>query len=775
MKLALAMIVKGDDKEAEVLARCLQNVAPHVDGIFVTITQPNEKVKEVAELYEAHVSQFVWCNDFAAARNFNFSQVTKDYTHILWLDADDVIRGGEKLKPTIEEHPDIDAFSMMYLYAFDEWKNPTVVHQKTQIVKNDDFVEWVGQLHEDFKPKREFKTFAIKGVERLHLTTDERVEIAKDRNIEVAKGQLEKFPDDPRSYWNMANSYKSAGRNDEAIVCFRQFLDLSESDDEKYIVHLRLAECFWSKGELFKAIDEARYAIGIKPEFPDGYHLIGNLYFETKNYRRAKDMYLMGLTMKPPYYSIIVFNPRDYDLVPLKNLAKTYFNLAMPQLALECLEQCLKITPKDKSLADLVEKMKIESEKADKALKHVAKLRKITDKEKLRAEMDKIPDEFKAHPAICNIRNVNFIKETSTGKEVTIFCGYTDEEWTPETVEKKGIGGSEEAVIHLSTLLAEKGWDVTVYNNCGHKQQTFGKVVYKPFWSWNYRDKTDITILWRAARYLDYKVNSKQVYLDLHDVIPEGELTPTRVARVTKIFVKSDFHRSLFPKVADDKFVVVPNGIDADKFGGIMNRDPYLIINTSSPDRSLAAYVEIAKKVKAKIPEAKFKWMYGWKNFDLVHSDNSKIMAWKKDILAKMDGVVEDMGRVNHEDIIRYNLQANVWCYPTAFAEIDCISVTKAMAAGAIPVTTDFAALGGKAGHGGFFYASMLNKDTWCKPYQFDFAEQGYVDLMAKQIIELIENPPSEETRQGMRAWASNNYSWQSVADQWHKTLQALE
>src|ERR1035437_9507853 len=34
-------------------------------------------------------------------------------------------------------------------------------------------------------------------------------------------------------------------------------------------------------------------------------------------------------------------------------------------------------------------------------------------------------------------------------------------------------------------------------------------------------------------------------------------------------------------------------------------------------------------------------------------------------------------------------------------AEIDCISLSKAMAAGAIPITTDFGALGEKRGQGG--------------------------------------------------------------------------
>src|SRR5262249_18925538 len=152
--------------------------APHVDGIFVTIThrpgeEPNQKVREVAELYQATISTFEWCNDFSKARNFNFSQVSKDFDYILWCDADDAFRDVGKLRDTMEAHP-ADAYSMFYLYAFDEERNPIVVHHKTRVVKNDGCVEWVGRLHEDFKENRTLTTYHIDGIDVLHLSNETR-------------------------------------------------------------------------------------------------------------------------------------------------------------------------------------------------------------------------------------------------------------------------------------------------------------------------------------------------------------------------------------------------------------------------------------------------------------------------------------------------------------------------------------------------------------------------------------------------------------------------
>lgn len=772
MKLALALIVAPRDEEAEPLARCLSYVAPHVDGVFITITGKNEKVQAVAELYNANISYFDWIHDFAAARNFNFSQVPEEYTHILWCDADDVIRDADKIKKVLRDNPDIDAFTMFYSYAFDERKNPTVVHQKTQIIKNNGCVTWVGRLHEDFKPARELKTFLIKGIDRLHLTDDYRIDTAKERNLEISQKEYEENPLEPRNLWNLANSQKGCAKYADSIPTFEKFIALSQSDEEKYIAYLRLAECYWGLNELPKAIEKVTFAIGMRPNYPDAYHLAGNLYFSVKNFQKARDMFLMGLTMRPPYYSIIVYNPRDYDYTPLMNLAKTYLQLNLPQMALICLEQCAKITPDDEKLGETVKMMKREADKAEKVVKKVSQLRKIKNLDNLKKEIDSLPIEIRSHPAVCNLYNLNFQKTESSGKDLVFFCGFTDEEWSPETAKTKGIGGSEEAVIWLSRLLVEKGWNVTVYNNCGHKELEYEGVKYKPFWSWNYRDKQDITILWRAPRYLDYDINSTKIYLDMHDALGEGEFTKERIDKAEKIFVKSQFHRSLYPQIPDEKVVVIPNGIDSELFTQDLPRDPYLLVNTSSPDRSLSALLQAYAMIKSSVPEAKLKWAYGWTTFDAVHFDNPKMMEWKGQMQAKMKELgVEELGRISHSEVAKLYLTANVFAYPSEFAEIDCISLSKAQAAGAIPVTTDFAAMGEKQ-QGGFFIHSDKTKDNWCLPYQFDFAMDSSKEVeWANKVIDLLKKPVLEDTRQQMRKLAQKKYDWKLIAQKWAEII----
>lgn len=779
------MICKGSKKESIHLNNCLKYIAPHVDKVFITITGGGnpKPVEKVCNKYNAIISYFDWVNDFSKARNYNFSTVPKDFDYIMWLDADDAVRGAEKIKAVVSGNPEVDMFQFMYLYSFDEDKNPTVVHPKGRILKNDGCVEWAGALHEDFKRNRELDIKFVEGIDVLHMSNHDRFEEAKERNLEVARQMMKDLPDDPRSYWNVGNSLKALLKDVEAIETFDKFIKLSNSEDEKYIAFLRIAESYWNLGDKEKAIDTCKFAIGTKPNFPDAYILMGDLYLEMDNNNGAIEMYKLGLKKEPPYTSILVYNPRDYDYRPLMNMAKAYFNLGLPTLALPLLEACAEIMPGNKGLKGKVKAIQKEARKFEEVTAIVMKLKGMKDKKKVKAEMDKIDDDMKSHPAICNLRNTMFIKKKSSGKDLVFYCGYTDREWTPESV-KEGIGGSEEAIIHLAQGLADKGWNVTVYNNCGYKKKLYlGQdelkekavshhriVTYRPFWEWNYRDKQDVVVIWRRPLPLDFEINADKVFLDLHDVIQPGELNEKRMKNCTGIFVKSKFHRSLFPDVADDKFIITPNGILSEKFKGKHKKDPMLMVNTSSPDRSLRALIDCFKEVKKQVPEAKCKWCYGWGVWDAVHAGDKERLEFKEGIQKEMKEVgIEEMGMISHEEVAELYKKATILAYPSEFAEIDCISLTKALASGCIPITTTFAAMGEKSPYGGYYTKSYKTSEDWCVGNQFDFSmQEGYMkgDWIDSAIRVLKGDKTSIKRDKVLK-----DFDWKKIVTDWDNKL----
>lgn len=779
IKLALALIVKPTDEEAESLKKALKYTAPYVDGIFITITGKNKKCEEVAKLYNANVSYFKWIDDFASARNYNFSQVPKEYDYILWMDSDDAFRGIENLRDIIEKNKDTDGFAMNYLYWFDKDGNPEVVHLKTQVIRNDGCVKWVGWLHEDFSQNRLLKIKFVKNVERIHLSDEDRSKIASKRNLDICRKWVKKDSNDPRTYWNLGNAAKGYGRLDESMRAFNKFLKMSRSDDEKYIVYLRMAEIYFQKENYIKALEVIRQAIGTKPDYPDAYYLQGRIYFKLKDFYKAKDSYILGLKQKPPIYNIIVYNPREYDYIPLKALANIYFELNMPQLAKVLLESCLKINPHDKSVKKLISIMKKESKRVNTVLKSLEKLNKITNKIKLKKELEKLPNDIKSHPAICRLRNQNFLKTKSTGKDLIFYCGYTAEEWTPESVKKTGIGGSEEAIINLSKGLKEKGWNVTVYNNCGYKEQVFDGVTYKPFWIWNPEDKEDVVIIWRHPRPVDYNINANKIYIDLHDTISEGEFTKDRLDKISGIFLKSNAHRKLYPNIPDDKIVIIPNGVDLSLFDIKVERDPYYLVNFSSPDRSLSASLDIIEELVDKLPKdiaskVKFGWFYGWGVFN--SSRNSKEeQTWKSNLIKRFEtlkkkGLVIGGDRISHKQVAFENLKAGVLLYPSEFYEIDWIGGSKAQIAGCLPITTDFAAIGDKVQHGIKIHTNIGNK--WDKDVLCDFSVKS--EKIKKEFVkELLDyfKDVDKISRSEMSKWARKEFDINRVINMWNNEI----
>jgi len=771
MKLALNLIVKGTDDEAELLDRCLDNVAPYVDGIFITSTykkgeKPNQRVKEVAESYGATVSTFEWVKDFAAARNFNFSQVPKEYDYIMWCDADDVWRGLDKLKPTILENKMVDIFAFWYLYDFDANRRPTVVHKKSMIIKNDGCAKWVGKLHEDLIENRSCNVKFVEGIERMHLSTTERFIAAQKRNVEVSEGDLEENPNDPRTYWNLANSYLGAGEHEKAKDTFEFFIEKSGSHEEKYLAQMRLGIIWDSIGNKKEALKNLQIAIGMRPDYPDAYLHIGEVCFKHKMFDLAEMYLLTGLVKKPPYHSIMVYNPRDYDYNPMMLLAKVYLEQSKPHLALPMLKGCLKIYPDNKHIKTFIEEMEMEKSRMDKVLEILSELRKETDLNKIKEELDKIPLDLKSHPAICQLRNEKFIKTESSGKDLVYYCGRNTHTWNPDLFKTSGFGGSEEAVYNLAKEWAKKGWNVTVYNSCGEQEMKRDGVTYKPFWEWNYRDKQDVTVLWRHPRPVDYEINSTKVYVDLHDVVPPGEFTEKRLEKIDKVFVKTKFHRSLFPNIPDNKIAVIPNGQYL--YEATAEKEQYLIVNTSSPDRSMGAVPELFKRIKEQVPEAKMEWAYGWNNFVTAHKEDDEKMAWMGKINKEMEeaGIV-NRGRVTQEEVAKMYARANVMLYPTEFAEIDCITVKKAQGMGCVPVCTDFAALDESVQHGVKVHSNKT-KDTWSEPYQFSFevTDEKMKQEIVDGVVKLLKKPIGD--REEMKKWAKR-YDWDKIALEWEE------
>lgn len=761
VKLSLCIIAKAEDFEAFYLDRCLSYVWSVADEICVTITGKKgqaPKLEQVCKEYRAKVSYFDWVGDFAKARNFNFSQAKGDY--IFWLDTDDVLKGAGNLPGIIKkmEEEMIDVGIMDYLYDFDEYKQCTVKHRKGRIVKNDGTIKWVGKLHEGFEEQRQINPYFIKDIKVLHFTDSKRINNAKKRNLEISLQSL-KEDKDPRNYWNVANAYFGLGEYDKAITYYECFIQITGSEIERFTAYIRMASASMSLESESDAITNSFNAILLRPWFPDGYLSLGETYYKAGKLQHAKEFLIQGLTKEIPIDEYIAWNPRDYDFNPLRILADVYFELGKPRESVKCLKSCLKIYPKNLKIKGLITTIEKEIKKFDKIDKICKKAEGITDKKKLKKLLDNVPLNLKSHPKICFLRNIHFVKKKSTGKDLVIYCYPTSEEFDPDIVMKEGRGGSEEAIVHISKRLADLGWNVTVYNNCGHNPKKFGKVWWKPFWDFNLRDKQDVVIAWRLPMLFDYKeVNATKKYVWLHDVLKPKEFTPRRLENLTKVFALSKYQRDLFPNVPDNKFMVTGNGICPKHFDKKIKRNPFRMIYTSSYDRGLECLLKLFPIIKKVVPKAELHIFYGWHVWDSMHKENPSKQKEKEEMIELMnqEGVYE-YGRVSQEQIIEEYQKSNILAYPSEFPEISYITGMKAQAAGCIPVTTTKAALNETIQFGLKINSQNIYSDKQ--------AQEEWIN----GVINLLKNPPTEEERQEMMSWAKKKFDWDDIASCWDK------
>lgn len=581
-KIAAALIIK-DDSEIERLQNCINSFKDNVDKIFITSTKkPYTKIQKYCKEIGAEWSWFEWDKNFSHARNFNFSQVPKEYEWILWVDTDDVVVGAENFRTAIEraEALNIKAIFARYLYQVEidektgKIKQVIIEHLRERLTRNDGTYEWVAPIHETQiekvpSGKTDFQDFMV-----VHLTTPEAMAESMYRNIEILEQEVMDNPTDPRPIYYLAKAYfdtreplilyESCGEGMDSITMelMKDYIRKSGWPEERAQCWEYMSMIHRERNEFKSAIHALMEALYESPQFTSIYIQLALCYVVQRDWDKAMHWVKVAGQVEPPKTTLVI-NPRDYKAMILEALFHIYVNTGKLE---ECEKVCIglvDLVPNDQnrerlaSVRDVISRNNL----AHWTVKLAHHLHSTKQVQQLKALINSIPVEIAQEPALINLRNEFSPAKTWDEDSVIIYCGPGFEQWGPKNVAQ-GIGGSEEAVIYLSKELAKLGWEVTVYGDPGEQAGLHDGVDWVPHYEINWNDNFNVLISWRQMGLFDLPLKAKKTYLWNHDIQNPLEYKPERLAKIDKVMFLSKWHRENVPNLAEDKVMYTGNGLN---------------------------------------------------------------------------------------------------------------------------------------------------------------------------------------------------------------------
>ncbi|MBD2847632.1 glycosyltransferase [Paenibacillus sp. IB182496] len=345
ISISLCMIVKNEEA---VLERCLSSVKEAVDEIIVVDTGSGDRTKTIAEQHGAHVYDFEWIDDFAAARNTAFAKATS--TYILWLDADDVLEADDlaklqSLKRTLD--PSVDSVTMRYDLSHDEFGNVTFSLRRNRLVKRSRGFRWIGAVHEYLEVGGHIinSDIAVK-----HRSAGKEKD--PGRNLKIYERRLVKGDAlTPRDQYYYANELKDHGRHSEAISYYDRFIGGGAGWIEDVISACgKLADCYHALGDRQAELEASLRALQYGAPRAEFCCRIGYAFMQRKDYEAASVWYRLATTLVPPAEHLGFHNPACHTWLPRLQLAVCLDRLGRIAEASVWNEQALSYRPEDAAM-----------------------------------------------------------------------------------------------------------------------------------------------------------------------------------------------------------------------------------------------------------------------------------------------------------------------------------------------------------------------------------------------------------------------------------------
>lgn len=262
MTIGLVMIVKNESRS---LRKCLARAKKLVDEIYITDTGSTDDTVEIAEEFGAHISTYVWGNDFAAARNYALEQSECDWNLI--LDADEYLVSGKRkdLLRFVEKGDCVGAIRRYDSYREENGEISQACMYTTRVVPKGTFYE--GRVHEQVISDMPIAPLP------LVFEHDGYLQGGKgERNLGILLEELEENPEEPYVLYQVSRTLWLMKEYERADCYFREFYRVTPEEGTGYrengvIAYIYNLIALKKYAEGFRVIEKEQARLGDRADF----------------------------------------------------------------------------------------------------------------------------------------------------------------------------------------------------------------------------------------------------------------------------------------------------------------------------------------------------------------------------------------------------------------------------------------------------------------------------------------------------------------------------
>jgi glycosyltransferase involved in cell wall biosynthesis len=376
-----------------------------------------------------------------------------------------------------------------------------------------------------------------------------------------------------------------------------------------------------------------------------------------------------------------------------------------------------------------------------------------------------------------------------------------------ETLTKRGLGGSESAVILMAKELAKLDFDITVFNNCEDNDcspGTYDNVTYLPLHSLKQNKYTfDIAIssrtiipfvpnfyynLFQPDQYgrmhdcHSFKnITSKYKILWKHDTFCMGDHILEELFinnYIDEMFTLSDFHSTYVTNSNHGKkrnYEVLKNKVFQTR-NGIVNYNPevdiakkdrnHFVYNASITKGMLPLVNKIWPRIHQKIPKARLTVIGGYYRFrENAKPDDQEVMFHR--LVKERENSNQNItftGIISQKEISEILTNASFFLFPCAFPETFGISTLESLNYNTPLIATRFGALEETAVEQASYFIDYAIEPTPLSPW---LNTEDQITEFVNKTIQAYNTPYLHQQKMYYCNNVKDVSTWDTVALQW--------